>query len=195
MDALGDATLFGIIASIITSIIEIIKAWIPQKNKDDKGLVFTRKNGKKIHIPNQAVWPLASLLLGIAIFFAIQYDPFAQLLGVDNGGEALGGAFTALGAQGVYRVKNAAGSKVGGNDATRADKVGPEVVTDPVLGEEQIGPCVEEPTVDEFESVIEEPVAEEPTPEPVLQAPEPEPQVPLPIAQVFIPQEDSALVF
>lgn len=129
MDALGDATLFGFIAAVITSIIEIIKAWIPKKNKDDNGLVFTKKNGKKIHIPNQAVWPVVSLLLGIGIFFAIQYDPFAELLGFGDGGMAIGGAATGLGAQGVYRVKNLAGSKAGGNDATRADKVGPEVDT------------------------------------------------------------------
>ena len=129
MDALGDASLFGFIAAVITSIIEIIKAWIPKKNKDDNGLVFTKKNGKKVHIPNQAIWPVASLFLGIGIFFAIQYDPFAELLGFGNGGMAVGGAATGLGAQGVYRIKNLAGSKTGGNDATRADKVGPEMET------------------------------------------------------------------
>ena len=136
MDALGDASLFGFIAAVITSIIEIIKAWIPKKNKDDNGLVFTKKNGKVIHIPNQAVWPIASLVLGIAIFFAIQYDPFSELLGFGNGGMAVGGAATGLGAQGVYRIKNLAGSKTGGNDATRADKVGPEV--DTVTGNSEI---------------------------------------------------------
>lgn len=130
MEALGEATLFGFIASVITSIIEIIKAWIPQKNKDDKGLVFTKKNGKKVHIPNQAIWPLASLLLGIGIFFALQYDPFSNLLGFGEGGMAVGGAATGLGAQGVYRVKNIAGAKTGGNNATRADKVGPSMESD-----------------------------------------------------------------
>jgi hypothetical protein len=121
-----DSVALGFITSVITSAIEIIKAWIPKKNKDDNGLVFTRKKSKKkIHLPNQAVWPLLSLILGIIIFYAIQWDPLASVVGINRGGEVLTGAATGLGAQGFYRLKNVAGKKTGGTHETNAQNTGP----------------------------------------------------------------------
>lgn len=126
MESFADATVLSIITAVITSIVEIIKSWIPAKNKDTNGLVFTRKKSrKKIHLPNQAVWPLLSLILGIVIFYAIQWDPIATIIGINHGGEVLSGAATGLGAQGVYRIKNVAGKKTGGTDDQNAQNTGP----------------------------------------------------------------------
>jgi hypothetical protein len=129
MDVLGDASVFGLIAAVITSIIEVLKAWIPAKYKDENSIVIYRDGGNKhIHIPNQAIWPLLSLILGIGIFYALQYDPLAAALGVGantDGGMAVSGAATGLFAQGVYRTKNLFGTKMGGDPSTDAQSIGP----------------------------------------------------------------------
>ena len=120
-----DTTLkVGALCAAVTYIVEFIKSWIPAKNKTPEGLVFARK-GKKhpITLPNQAVWPTVSALVGMGLFVLIHFDP----IGIGGyAGEAISGftAGTAGGAT-VFRVKNVAGVKMGGTTETDAQHTGP----------------------------------------------------------------------
>lgn len=119
---MDDALSVSALCAAITFIVEIIKAWIPAKNKDDKGLVFRHKR-KTYHIPSQAIWPVVSAGVGVGLFILVNYDP----LGLGGyAGQAISGltAGTAGGA-GVFRIKNKLGSALGGNDATSAQATGP----------------------------------------------------------------------
>lgn len=153
MDVFGDATVFGLIASVITSIIEVIKAWVPGKYKDANSIILPRRNGKHVHLPNQAVWPLLSLFIGIGIFFALQYDPLAAVLGLGSaqtGGMAVSGAATGLLAQGVYRVKNIFGTKLGGDPTTDAQNIGPATTAAGMTANPYSEPTTETPSTSEI---------------------------------------------
>ena len=127
MDFTDGGTL-AILAGVITAIVEIIKAWVPKKYKDEHGLVFKRKNGKKTHIPNQAIWPLLSFAIGIGIFMILKYNIFEGVLPSTPATEAMGGTAAGLGSSGVYRAKNKFGDIFGANPETAAKKTGPETV-------------------------------------------------------------------
>jgi hypothetical protein len=131
MDLTGDITILVIIATIITSIIEIIKAWVPCKYKDSEGLVLNYKNGtKQLHIPSQAIWPTLSILFGIGFFVLLKYNVFAPHLADNTSTEILSGAASGLGSNGTYRIKNKLGSALGGNEATNAQNTGPTIIID-----------------------------------------------------------------
>jgi hypothetical protein len=119
---MDDALSIGALCTAVTFIVETIKAWIPAKNKNDKGLTW--KRGRKVYlIPNQAIWPLVSAGVGIGLFILVNYDP----LGLGGyAGEAISGLTAgAAGGAGVFRIKNKLGSALGGDDATNAQATGP----------------------------------------------------------------------
>jgi hypothetical protein len=147
-----DAATLGILAGVITAAVELIKSWVPKKYKDENGLIIYRAKGTKhIHIPNQAIWPLLSLIIGVSIFMAIKYNVFGPDV-PEAGGSALSGAASSFASNGVFRAKNALGKLTGGTDETSAQNTGPALASatpDSVLAtmttiDPAIAPVVEE---------------------------------------------------
>jgi hypothetical protein len=164
----GTLAALGIISTAITVLVELIKAWIPAKWKDDDGLVFkTKKKKKVIHIPNAAIWPTISLLLGISIFLVLKFN----LLQIGSTGDPLAeaasatvsGAATTLGSSAAYRVKNLAsaittsgniGSEAG--STVSAQSTGPSSnPLDTILASVQFEEATVEATPAETSSVAE----------------------------------------
>ena len=134
MDVAVDATVIGVLASVITFVIELIKSWIPANRKDENSIIFPWRKGGHFHVPNQAFWPTISLILGVLMFIAIRYSMFGDEL-LATPGYAATGATAAFASSGVYRVKNVLGSATGGTNATNAQNTGPAIVPiDTLLG-------------------------------------------------------------
>jgi hypothetical protein len=126
--AVANATTLAFIAAFITAIIEVIKAWIPKKYKDEAGLIIPyAREGKHIHIPNQAVWPTLSMAIGMAIFLVLELNVFGNEIDTTAGAAITGGA-TAIGSNAFFRLKTKAGNLFGGNDATNAQNTGPAMI-------------------------------------------------------------------
>ncbi len=125
MDALGDVGVLSFLATVISFVVEQIKAMVPERFKDAKGLKFERKGKPPIHLPNQMVWPLLSMLVGLAFFSALHFN----LLGVGGyAGTALSGIGTGTaGGAAVFRTKSKLGALFGGTEATSAQNTGPGV--------------------------------------------------------------------
>jgi hypothetical protein len=120
-----DLSVLALLAAFITAIVEMIKAWVPAKYKDMDGLIVPYSKGKKhFHIPNQAVWPTLSLIIGIGVFLLLKYNVFGTAVDSSAGAAVSGGA-AALGSNGVYRIKTKLGNLFGGTDDTNAQNTGP----------------------------------------------------------------------
>lgn len=86
---MDDATSLAILSGFISGMVELVKQLIPEKYKDDKGLVFKRGKGRAIHISSYAVWPLLSCFIGLGVFSALKYN----ILGIgDWSGTLISGA-------------------------------------------------------------------------------------------------------
>jgi hypothetical protein len=120
-----DLSILGLLAAFITAVVELIKAWVPCKFKDEKGILIPRKGKTPLHIPNQAVWPTLSLLIGVGVFLVLQYNIFGDTVNGTAGAAVAGGA-SAMGSNGVFRLKNKLGNLFGGTDDTNAQNSGPK---------------------------------------------------------------------
>jgi hypothetical protein len=130
MDSTTELLVLGILASIIMFFVELIKAWVPAKNKDSDGVIIFYAKGKKhIHIPNAALWPTISLLIGMILFIMLKLNVFNPVLPSAHATEALSGASAALGSNGAYRVKSATGNLLGGSTAQNAQNTGVATAT------------------------------------------------------------------
>lgn len=124
-----DVSVLALLAAFITAIVEMIKAWVPAKYKDMNGIIVPYGDaGKHFHVPNQAVWPTLSLLIGIGVFILLKYNILGDIVPT-NAGAAVSGGAAALGSNGVYRVKNKLGNLFGGTDETNAQNTGPGIST------------------------------------------------------------------
>lgn len=119
---MDDVLSISALCAAVTFIVELVKAWVPAKYKCDKGLTW--KRGRKRYVlPNQCIWPVVSAAVGVGLFILVNYDP----LGLGGyAGQAISG-FTAgtAGGASVFRIKNKAGSALGGTDETSAQATGP----------------------------------------------------------------------
>lgn len=121
-----DILTLSIISTVITTVVEIVKAWVPQKYKTSDGIIIKRKNKKDIVIPNVAIWPTLSLVVGIIIFLVLKYTLFNDNV-IDNttASQAISGAASSLGSNGVYRVKTKLGGLLGASSSASAQNSGP----------------------------------------------------------------------
>jgi len=198
MDTLGDLAILTVIAAFLTAIIEVIKAWVPKKYKDEYGLKFTWRKKKIVHIPSQAVWPVVSLILGVGVFLLLKYNIFGTDVPNQTAAAAVSGGVSSLGSNGVYRIKNLLGTATGGTSETNAQNTGPLAISIPEEIPEECGPYVE--NIEEVLLRGAEPIV---TVVPI-NVPPAIPDVVAPVQPVpcvteekpiFIYQEDSALVF
>lgn len=115
------------LCAAVTFIVEMLKSWLPCKYKCEKGITW--KRGRKRYVlPNQAVWPAVSALVGAGLFLLLHFDP----LGLGGyAGQAISGVTAGTaGGSAVFRIKNKAGSAMGGNDETSAQNTGPSTGTE-----------------------------------------------------------------
>jgi len=123
----GPFIALAIISPVIQAIIEIIKAWIPAKNKNNYGVIF-KYRGRVITLPNAALWPTLAMFMGVAVCIFLQLDFLQGILSpeqdVKNAGEAISGVASGLGASGANRIRGRMSTALAGTTTDTMD-VGP----------------------------------------------------------------------
>ncbi len=127
--AFGDAGLATVLISSasvgISRVVEWLKAWIPEAHKTPKGVTFKRGR-KTVLIPNAALWPTVSGLLGIAFFSGLFLTYRYNVFGLQDWlTTALSGVTTSVGSSVAYRAQNLGSKKTGSEDVNSAQATGP----------------------------------------------------------------------